>query len=104
MGSGQADVLIEDMCHLLEKQTAMAIQGDWVGVEALTSDTENLVQKIAELKVTDSVSLAEEKNKLQNMYKKLSLITAGNKDETFAELIKVRKSKKIMHAYHPDNL
>ncbi len=99
-----ADVLIEDLCQLLEKQTAMAIQGDLAGVEALMPNAENLMQKIAQLRVTDSASLTERKNKLQNMYKKLSLIITSSKDETFAELAKVRKNKKIMHAYYPDIL
>ena len=94
-----ADVLIEDICCLLAKQTAMAIQGDLAGVEALMSDSENLMRQIAELKVTDSASLNVKKNKLQNMYKKLSLIIAGSKNETFAELTKVRKSKKVLKAY-----
>ena len=94
-----ADALIEDICRLLEKQTAMAIQGDSVGVEALMPDAKNLMQQIAELKVTDSVSLNEKKNKLQNMYKKLSLIIAGSKEETFAELTKVRKSKTVLGVY-----
>jgi len=94
-----ADVLIEDLCRLLAKQTAMAIQGDLAGVEALMSDAENLMQQIAQLKVTDSASLREKKNKLQNMYKKLSLIIAGSKNETFAELIKARKSKSVLSVY-----
>ena len=99
-----ADVLIEDLCQLLEKQTAMAIQGDLVGVEALVSDAEDLMHKIAELKVADSPSLIEKKKKLQSMYKQLSVVIAGSKDETFAELAKARKNKKIMHAYYPDIL
>jgi len=94
-----ADVLIEDLCHLLEKQTAMAIQGDLAEVEALMSDAENLMQKIAQLKVAGSASLTEKKNKLQDMYKKLSLIITSSKDETFAELVKVRKNKTMVKAY-----
>jgi hypothetical protein len=94
-----ADVLIEDLCQLLEKQTAMAIRGDLVGVEALMPNAENLMQKIAQLRITDSASLTERKNKLQNMYKKLSLIITSSKDETFAELIKARKSKTVLGAY-----
>ena len=56
-----AEVLIEDLCDLLDKQTSMAIRGDLVGVEALVSDAEDLMHKISELKVADSPSLIEKK-------------------------------------------
>ena len=95
----KVDDLIESLSCQLEKQISMAVQGDWGGVESLMSDAENLIQKIAQLKVIDSPALMEKKNKLQNMYKKLSLIIAGNKDETFAELTKVRKNKTVVGVY-----
>lgn len=97
-----ADMLIKDMRDMLAKQTAMAIQGDMDGVEALLSDTENLMQKIAELKVTDSASLMDKKNELQRMYEKLILIIAGHKNETFQELTKTRKSKAVLGVYKKD--
>ena len=99
MDHNTADVLIKDICYLVEKQTAMAIRGDLDGVEASMHDAEDLMQQIPELKAADSASLAEKKSELQDMYKKLSLIIAGNKNDTFAELIKVRKSKKVFRAY-----
>jgi len=99
MDRNEAEVLIEELCDLLGKQTAMAIRGDFGEVEALMSDAENLTQKITALDAADSVSLTEKKSKLQDMYKKFSLVITDSKDETFAELIKTRKSKAVLSVY-----
>ncbi|NIP26140.1 MAG: hypothetical protein GWN67_12665 [Phycisphaerae bacterium] len=94
--------LLDELQTLLEKQVAMARQGNLKDLEALSKQAGSLSEKIAQMGILDPaepVFNEGRQEKLQKLYEKLCLAITDQKAVVSKELNRVRKGKKTIQTY-----
>jgi hypothetical protein len=93
--------LLDELEIVLKKQLELARQGDATGekFDALTSQADRLVEKIAPLGVRDSDELQGRWSRLHGLYGNLCLVVAAEKSDVCEDLARIRRGRKIIGTY-----
>jgi hypothetical protein len=94
--------LLDELQILLEKQVAMARQGNIKDVELLGEQVDSLINRILQKGILDPADPAfnkERREQLQKLYEDLCLAVAAQRAVVCEELSRVRKGKKTIQTY-----
>ncbi len=93
--------LLDDLQGLLEKQIELARQGNSAGrrIEVLSKQAGSLVEKIARTGILELTEFENRRERLRDLYRKLSIILMTERSKTGEQLSKTRKFKKMFAMY-----
>jgi len=98
VSEGQA-YLYDELQNLLEKQIEMIRRGDIGNFEALSKQTNSLVERCVQSGIFKGADFENQREKLKKLYEQLSLAISAQKAETSEKLSNIRKGKRTLHAY-----
>ena len=91
--------LLNKLQNLLEQQIRFARQGNVNEIEALSTQANSLVGKIARSGILESSEFKNQREQLRKLYQDLYLALTAQQAENTKELSQVRKGKKTIVAY-----
>jgi len=91
--------LLADLQHLLEKQIALAHQGDITGVEYMAEQANSLVEEVTQMHILGCARFQNQRIRLQELYESLTLAIAAHKEVVAENLNHLRKGRKTIKAY-----
>jgi hypothetical protein len=91
--------LLDGLENLLERQIQLAQQGNISGVTTLSEQADSLVQEIAQAGILELTEFENRRERLQELYERVSLALAAEKADTAERLSRVRKGKKLLGTY-----
>jgi hypothetical protein len=96
---GEQVLLLQELQNLLEKQIALANQGNIKDVEAMARQASSLAERITDKGVLERPEFKIRREQLQKLYAQLSLAISAQRAETGEQLIQIRKGKKLIESY-----
>lgn len=96
---GEQIRLLDKLQQLLEKQIEMIQRGDIGGVEALSKQTNSLVEECVKSGVLSGDGFENQRRKLGKLYERLSLALSAQKAETAKQIKQINKGKKTLKTY-----
>jgi len=94
--------MLDELQSLLEEQIKLAKQGNPASkqIEALITQAEALVGKIAQSGILESSEFKKRREHLNKLYDTLCLAITAQKADTAAKLNQVRAGRKTIGTYH----
>jgi len=95
--------LLNDLQTLLESQIKLAHKGDIAGVESLISRANSVIEQIVKSEIFKQTDCENQREKLQRLYKQLSVAISAQRTETGEQINRIRRGKKTIGTYR-DNI
>ena len=92
-------IQLDELRNILKKQIGFARQGNVNAIEALSKQTNSLVEKIARSGILESSEFKNQREQLRKSYQDLCLALTTQQAENAKELSQVRKGKKTIATY-----
>ena len=101
MSSNEQIRMLNELQGLLERQVALARQGDSAGeqIERLGRQADCLVQKISHGRVLEGTECESQRKQLRKSYENLCLALTAQKADVAQKLSQVRRGKRIVETY-----
>ena len=101
MSSDERIHLLDELQSLLERQIELARQGNPAGeqIEILSWQAGSLVEEISRTGILELAEFENRRERLRDLYRKLSIILMTEKSKTGEQLSKTRKFKKMFAMY-----
>jgi hypothetical protein len=91
--------LVNTLQNLLKKQLHYARHGDISTIEALSAQSDAVVQQINREKILELNEFRTHKKQLQKAYEDLSIALKIQKDDIAEKVSRIKKGKKTIKAY-----
>ena len=101
MSSDERIHLLDELQSLLERQIELARQGNPASgqIEVLSKQAGCLVEKIAQTGILELPGFENRRERLRDLYRKLSIILMTERSKTSEQLNKTHKFKKMFAMY-----
>ena len=90
---------LDDLEGLLEKQIEMVRRSDFRGVEELAERADSIMREITGTKVFERAEFSEQRERLTQLYRQLTLMVAAEEDQVGRQLRRVREGRRVLEAY-----
>ncbi len=95
----QVEAWVQELCRLLEEQTACVREGRLAQMEHLSEGANVLVAKISLAAGADAPVITSGRERVKKLYAQLRLALMAQQEETRATLQAVRRGKRIVRTY-----
>jgi hypothetical protein len=91
--------LLDELQSQLEKQIELVRKGDFLGSEALTEQSDSLVEELVRTKAFEQSEFDDRRRRLAKLYRKLILMVAAEQDHLGKQLQQISQGRKTLRAY-----
>ena len=91
--------LLERLQSLLEKQIELARRGDFRTSEALTEQSDSVVEELVRTKAFEQTGFDEQRARVAKLYRELVLMVAAEKDRLGKQVQQISQGRKTLKVY-----